>query len=65
MQVVMKISNMVAFGITNPLWLIASLLSVELYPTAVRNLANSLFSMVGRVGAIIAPQILFLVSFYN
>ncbi|XP_033113621.1 organic cation transporter protein-like [Anneissia japonica] len=46
------------FGITASFTLIY-IVTAEIYPTSIRNTAIGLSSMIGKIGAIIAPQILF------
>uniref|UniRef100_A0A914WPH9 Major facilitator superfamily (MFS) profile domain-containing protein n=1 Tax=Plectus sambesii TaxID=2011161 RepID=A0A914WPH9_9BILA len=53
-----RILSLCAAAMTSPLWLLAYLLTAELYPTAVRNLANGYASTWARVAGIVAPQIL-------
>ncbi|XP_013413256.1 organic cation transporter protein [Lingula anatina] len=50
------------FGISAS-WSVAYLYSAELFPTVVRNLAMGLASTTGRIGGIIAPQLVYMNNF--
>ena len=56
-----RIGALTAACMTSVLWLTVYLYSAELYPTPIRNLANSFCSVFARLGGIAAPQILYLV----
>jgi hypothetical protein len=53
-----KYTTAMAFG--GLVWMAAKLYATELYPTSLRSMANAFSSVIGRIGTMIAPQILLL-----
>lgn len=51
---------LLAQGTSNILWMVSYLMTAEVYPTPIRNIANSFCSVSARVGGILAPQIIYL-----
>ncbi|VDK46247.1 unnamed protein product [Anisakis simplex] len=60
-----RIFTLTTFGITGSIFAQVLLISAELFPTVVRNLANAHSNVVARVGTTLAPLIFQLVSHSN
>lgn len=57
-----RVLTLTSGAICSGLWVVASLLAVELFSTSVRTLAGGFCSFWARVAGILAPQLLLLVS---
>lgn len=57
----LRVVGLVASGSMSALWLIVYLLPIEIFPTVIRNIAMGGCSIMARIGAVLGPQLLYLV----
>ncbi|VDM23851.1 unnamed protein product [Toxocara canis] len=62
MDTVIRILVLCGVSMTSQLYIVNVLCAAELFPTAIRNVADSQLAIWNRTGTVIAPQIFFLVS---
>lgn len=64
-QFLIRYCALAAAAMCSQLYLTKTVVMVELYPTAIRNIANSFMGLLSRFGNTLAPQIFYLVSKYS
>lgn len=57
----LRVMGVFASGSMSAMWLIVYLLTIEVFPTVIRNIAMGGCSVMARVGAVVGPQLLYLV----
>lgn len=60
----LRVIGVLASGSMSALWLIVYLLAIEVFPTVIRNIAMGGCSVMARIGSVVGPQLLYLVSAY-